>query len=909
MKKILAPLAVAGIVFAAATGMAQQIETIWAQLPGAALRIDASTNNQFIAGQVTGGVRIYNAATMSILTTVPSSGTVNDISISAHGNLVAISTSGTGNNVCRVHSTQSGALVATLASPGTGGISVARFSPNLTGPQHLAMGNATNSRRVRVYSSDAGGNFNWDFFTDFGDQLDLNPVGIGWNATGTKFVAAYNTTLTPRSAIFELSSPGAPVVIHNAPNPNLSMSSSSSASMSPDGNTVVITGGSGFALYSGTAPDQIGSTTAGLSAVRDARFIDNTNGFLIRSNNEIRNYSNSGDLSFTYTGPASATYLSRVTQDGRFYATGTGGPVFRYQVGTATPDVFVFGLQGSPRSIGISPNGQWLVSAPIAVFNNARVFNTSLGVVASVIEFPNGEDRGNDFAFSPDSNTLYIQTRPWQGAELLARVTRWNPATGASAGSDFLPAASGTDPENFNGGISVSPDGELLAFLNGFNRVLTIFNTSDGSIYSQSAPLPGTSVTNVRFTPDGNSLILATRGPDGNNAIRRVPVTPSVLIVAETAELPSGIPSWLAVAPNGQFAIVRTQTQLVRFELSNLNAPPSVLGGNFALSSDSGFVDISPDSSMVVSAASITGIAVRNTLTGANITISEDYGTVIPVRFSPTGSQLGFVNSNGGVYYASMGSHSGIGGTIFWEGPNSGPLPRLMVGWRTSAGSVVLPTVVIDAAPADWQVRTVGTLVPGTTDSLVWQNTDPNFSIPGLVAYWNLASSGAPWPGGTGGAPPSIDWQVRAFRDLNGDGVSDILWFNTATDQVAIWYRNAGGNVIGTAVVGGIPAGWQLVTAGTENRLFFQNTDSSLVAYWTLDNAGAVTGTATVGLPGAEWVLQGFGRFNIEPALLFRNTNSNQLAYWDISPSGSVIGTGTLGEAPAGWFILGVGRL
>lgn len=898
---------------AAIAAQAQVPNVLWSNLAAPALRLDVSKNNTFVVAQFASSARVYSVATGTVAAAVQTLGTFNDISISADGEVFAVSTSGAGNNVCRVFSTQTGNLVATLPAAGTGGIFVGEFSPNLTGTQRLAIGNATTNRRIRVYSQDGGGNWDWNNFADYGDDLDLQPVGIGWNPSGSRFVAAFNTTAFPRSAIFQISSPGAPIISHDPPSPNLGMSNFSTVAMAPDESTIVITGSTGFAIYSGTGSNQIGLTTTGLSSVRDARYLNNSSGFLLRVSEQVRTYNNTGALTFTYS-PTAIQYLSNITIDDQFYASGTNGNLFGYSVGFTNPQTVV---QNSPnlfpsgsRVVAFSPDGSRMVSAPHTVTNQVYIFNTALGTIATTISLPNSEDRGHDFAYSPDGTVLYIYTRASTGPTGVSRVTRWDANTGTSAGSPFLATSSGAEISQINGGISLSPDGSLLAFLNGNNRIVTIFTTSDGNTFAESSQLPGTSVTNIRFTPDGSNLIFCTRGT-GNDAIHRMPLTASSLTVAESSNIPTGTAGFVAVAPNGEFAVVRAQTQLVRYSLPNISATPTVLGPNLSASSNTTFVDISPDSTMVTTGSSDDGVIIRSTATGA--TIAQLLGivqVVQPVRFSPDGNHLGFMNTSGESFYASLSGISGIGGTIFWEGPNSGPLPRLMVGWRTLNGTVVLPTVVIDVAPTDWQVRTVGPLVPGDTDSLIWQNTNPNFSIPGLIAIWNLASDGTPSPGGTGGAPPSIEWQVRAFRDLNSDGFSDLLWVNSATGQVVIWYIDSNGDVSGTVAVGVVPSGWSLVTAGTENRLFFQNNTTTQVAYWTIDNTGAVTSTTTVGFPGANWSLQGFGAFdNGNPALLFRNTSSNLLAYWDVDAAGAVTGTGTLGEAPAGWSIIGVGRL
>ncbi|MFN7172812.1 MAG: hypothetical protein ACK4P3_08540 [Fimbriimonadaceae bacterium] len=915
MKRIIYPLVAAGLLTSAVAIQAQTLDLVWTTPGGPTTRIDVSRNNTTIAFQITNGARVVNAATMVFVAEISSPGTVNDISVSADGSLVAVSNSGTGNNACRVFNSQTGDLVATLDAAGTGGIFAGKFSPNLTGTQRLAIGNATTNRRVRVYSDDGSGNWNWASFTDFGDALDLQPAGIGWNEAGTRFVAAFNTTLTPRSAVFDVSSPGAPVVTHVAPDPNLAMSNFSSAALSPDGSTAVITGSAGFALYSGTGPNQIGSTVSGLSAVRDARFLNDGSGFVIRTNNEVRSYDTSSSLTFTYDAPANVQYISRLTTGNKFYASATGGPLYEYTVGVANPDITVFGFNFFSRSIAFSPNGQLVVGGTGTGSPGVRLFSTATGAVATAFELPSSNDRSNDFAFAPDGSVLYIYTRPFTGATEISRVTRWNPITGASAGSDFTATSSGFEGGQNNGGIDINPDGSQLVFLNGNNDVVTIFNTADGTIFAESAPLPGTSSTNIRYFDNGNQLVFCTRG-SGNEAIHRMPVTASTLNVAQSANIPTGSAGWVAAAPNGQFAVVRTQTQLIRFELPNLAAAPVVLGSNLDASSVTNFVDISPDSTMVVSAASNTGVTVRSAVTGDDIAGLTNVGIVRPIRFNPSGTHLGFINTIGTVYYASLSTPSTLGSTVFLQGPNSGPLPNLVVAWRTSGSTVTLPAVVIDTVSDDWSASAIADVGGNNNDGIAWQNNDPAYIIPGLVSFWSLDNDGVPTFAGNLGAPSSMDWALVAMADINGSGSADAVFYNISNGLVVAWLRDGSGTVTSTPVIGTAAADWIPAVAGrligdSDVSLFFQNATTSEVARWVLDSSAQVDSTEIIGTPGVGNIVTGFGTFGgSDAALVFQSLNDEVVRFWTIDSSGSVTGTGELSEdLPAGWSIIGVGRL
>ncbi|MFN7171837.1 MAG: hypothetical protein ACK4P3_03505 [Fimbriimonadaceae bacterium] len=252
-----------------------------------------------------------------------------------------------------------------------------------------------------------------------------------------------------------------------------------------------------------------------------------------------------------------------------------------------------------------------------------------------------------------------------------------------------------------------------------------------------------------------------------------------------------------------------------------------------------------------------------------------------------------------------------LGSTILWEGPNSGPLPRLLVLWATPQGVVQLPVVVIDIAPAGWEVQTLGRNDMDETDDIVWFNPSNQ-----LAGFWNLDPSGVPTFGGLAGAAPSADWRIVGLDSVNDNDVSDIVWYNTATRQVAAWYRNMDGTIFSTQLIAEGPDGWVLraaknvnTTAGVE--LFWQNSTTGAIVFWTVDTNGNVINSTPVGIAGTEWVLVGVGTYGgINPSLTFFNTTNNLVAYWNISPvDGSVTSTNVVDAGPTGWMPKGVGRI
>ncbi len=94
-----------------------------------------------------------------------------------------------------------------------------------------------------------------------------------------------------------------------------------------------------------------------------------------------------------------------------------------------------------------------------------------------------------------------------------------------------------------------------------------------------------------------------------------------------------------------------------------------------------------------------------------------------------------------------------------------------------------------------------------TDADILWQNTATGQLVVWLMSGTSIASSGSPGNPGDPGAP----WSVQQIGDFNGDGTSDILFYNTATSQIIIWLMN--GASIASSGSPGIPGlSWQVQT-------------------------------------------------------------------------------------------------
>jgi hypothetical protein len=197
---------------------------------------------------------------------------------------------------------------------------------------------------------------------------------------------------------------------------------------------------------------------------------------------------------------------------------------------------------------------------------------------------------------------------------------------------------------------------------------------------------------------------------------------------------------------------------------------------------------------------------------------------------------------------------------------------------------------------------------------------------------------------------PDADWKlVSGKSDLNGDGIRDLVWFNSASRESAVWYMQKGNtglsNIIGSASFVYLPnaqkafqvgQGWQLTAV--ENLLgdsrpefLWEDRNTGSTAIWQLDIASNgrtdinLTGTAFVTLNGSTiqtggissgWKIAALGNFTVNSStkdILWFNEKTAETAVWQLDGA-AIVGSGfvnSLGERlkPVGWKPVAVANL
>lgn len=212
-----------------------------------------------------------------------------------------------------------------------------------------------------------------------------------------------------------------------------------------------------------------------------------------------------------------------------------------------------------------------------------------------------------------------------------------------------------------------------------------------------------------------------------------------------------------------------------------------------------------------------------------------------------------------------------------------------------------------------WQRAPVDEDLTGdaTSDILFWN------SSAGAAGEWLMQNGQVTTGQEIASVGPNSGWSVAGEGDFNGNGVTDLLYYNSSTGEVGEWFMS-NGQLSSSQGIGsvGTGSGWSIVGTGdftgngTDDILFY-NSGTGIVGEWLMSN-GALSSSKTVGSVGAGsgWTVVGTGDFNDNGIddILFYNSSTGSVGEWLMNSSGQVASSQTLGSlAGSGWSVAGTG--
>jgi kumamolisin len=154
----------------------------------------------------------------------------------------------------------------------------------------------------------------------------------------------------------------------------------------------------------------------------------------------------------------------------------------------------------------------------------------------------------------------------------------------------------------------------------------------------------------------------------------------------------------------------------------------------------------------------------------------------------------------------------------------------------------------------------------------------------------------------------SLDWQIAGIGDFNGDGMSDILWVNTVNGNFVIWTMR--GDSFSSYQYSSPGFDWSITGVADLDHsgladILWRNVVTGAVQVWW-SRSPLNFSSEFIDLVSLDWNLIGaadlFGNGSHE--LIWRNQNSGEIRGWQLSGDTKVADV-SLGVVPLNWQIVG----
>jgi len=225
--------------------------------------------------------------------------------------------------------------------------------------------------------------------------------------------------------------------------------------------------------------------------------------------------------------------------------------------------------------------------------------------------------------------------------------------------------------------------------------------------------------------------------------------------------------------------------------------------------------------------------------------------------------------------------------------------------WRDTSGDLAMwymlglqiyATVSLGNVPVNWSIYGTGDLNGDGIGDLLWRDSSSD-----TMAIWFMGANGVSSTASLGVLPSN--WSI-----IGDDNKGDIF-LRDSTGDIAIW-QVSGPQITKSATLGNVTSNWVVAGLGDFNGdgnidLLFRDTNSGTVAIWFLTSSGGIQSTANVGTvsSGTTWRIAETGDYNGDgySDILWADGSGN-LAVWFMNGA-TIASTAGLGNVGTSWTV------